>query len=299
MRLPLPPRPPLRATAGFAAVIFVLALGWLWLRDSSLVAVERVTVTGASGPDAPRVRSALERAARDMTTLHVRHGALRSAVGPFAAVEGVSTSIDFPDVLRIEVHERTPVAALVAGSGRVAVAADGMLLRTTRSADLPEIAAKAAPAGERARGAAVERSIAVLAAGSPALRARVQRIYVGEHGVTLPLRDGPDVYFGSSRRLRAKWAALAVVLADRSSRGASYIDVRLPERPAAGGLEEIAADDDPNTSKPTPVQPQAEDTAPAQPAPAQTTPTTTAPVQTAPPQAAPQPDAAAPAGPTP
>jgi cell division protein FtsQ len=176
MRVPLPPRPPrppLRATAGFAAVVLVLLVGWLWLRDSSLVAVKRVTVTGASGPDAPRVRNALERAGRDMTTLHVRHGALRSAIEPFAAVEGVSTSTDFPDVLRIEVHERIAVGALVAGSGRVAVAADGTLLRTTRSAGLPEIAAKAAPAGERARGPAVERAIAVLAAASPALRSRV------------------------------------------------------------------------------------------------------------------------------
>ncbi len=200
MRPSLPPRPPLRATAGFAIVIVVLVVGWLWLRDSSLVAVERVTVTGASGPDAPRVRSALERAGLDMTTLHVRDGALRSAVEPFAAVEGVTTSTDFPDVLRIEVHERTPVAALVAGSSRVAVAADGTLLRTTRTAGLPEIAAKTAPAGDRARGPggrARDRGAGRRIDG--AARARVQRIHVGEQGVTLPLRDGPDVYFGSSR----------------------------------------------------------------------------------------------------
>jgi cell division protein FtsQ len=249
-------------------VIVVLVVGWLWLRDSSLVAVERVTVTGASGPDAPRVRRALERVGLDMTTLHVRDGALRSAVEPFAAVEGVTTSTDFPDVLRIEVHERTPVAALVTRSSRVAVAADGTLLRSTRSSGLPEIAAKAAPAGDRARGPAVKRAIEVLAAASTALRSRVQRIQVGEQGVTLPLRDGPDVYFGSSRRLRAKWAALAVVLADRSSRGATYVDVRLPERPVAGGLEELAADEDPNTSTPTAVAPRAEETAPAPTAPA-------------------------------
>ena len=86
----------LRATAGFAVVIVVLVVGWLWLRDSSLVAVERVTVTGASGPDAPRVRSALERAGLDMTTLHVRDGALRTAVEPFAAVEGVTTQHRLP-----------------------------------------------------------------------------------------------------------------------------------------------------------------------------------------------------------
>src|SRR3712207_6944619 len=56
------------------------------------------------------------------TTLFRSHGALRTAVAPFPAVEGVSTSTDFPHVLRIEVHERIPVAALVTGSTRVAVA---------------------------------------------------------------------------------------------------------------------------------------------------------------------------------
>jgi hypothetical protein len=258
--VPRPPRPPLRATAGFVVVVAVLLVGWLWLRESSLVG----------------------------------HGALRSAIEPFPAVEGVSTSTDFPDVLRIEVHERIPVAALVAGSERVAVAADGTLLRTTRSAALPEIAAKAAPAGERVHGPAVERAIAVLAVASPALRARVQRIDVGEHGITLPLRAGPEVYFGSSRRLHAKWAALAVVLADRSSRGASYIDVRLPERPVAGGLEEIAADDDPNTSTPTPARPEAQAPAPSATAAPQTAPPATAPAQTAPSPASPAGDGVAP-----
>jgi cell division protein FtsQ len=270
-RPPRPPRPPLRATAGFAAVLVLIAVGWMWLRDSSLVAVERVTVSGASGPDAHRVRSALQSAARDMTTLHVRDGALRSAVEPFPAVAGVSTSTDFPHVLRIEVHERIPVAALVTGSTRVAVAADRTLLRTERTGGLPEIAARSAPAGERTSDPATRRAITVLAAAPPALRGRVERLYVGPHGVTMPLRDGPDLYFGSSARLRAKWAAAAVVLADPSSRGARYIDVRLPERPAAGGLEEIAADEDPNTSTPSPVEPQAQQTAPAQ-TPPQTTP---------------------------
>jgi cell division protein FtsQ len=41
---------------------------------------------------------------------------------------------------------------------------------------------------------------------------------------------------GSTERPRAKWAAAARVLSDSSSEGATYIDVRLPERPAAGGF---------------------------------------------------------------
>jgi cell division protein FtsQ len=241
MRLSLPSaprRPPLRAVAGFACVAGLLVLGWLWLRDSELVAVKRVTVTGASGPDATRIRAALEAAALDMTTLHVRDGELRTAVEPFPTVLGVETARDFPNALRIRVRERNPIAAVVAGDQRVPVAADGTLLRTTRSQGLPEIAAKAAPAGPRARAADVRRAVTVLAAAPDALRARVRRVYMGPNGLTLPLRNGPTLYFGGSERLEAKWMAATVVLADPTSGGATYVDGRLPERPAAGGLEQ-------------------------------------------------------------
>ena len=51
-----PPRPKLLV----AILALVLALGgaWLWIRDSPLVAVNRVQVTGESGPDAGQIRSA-------------------------------------------------------------------------------------------------------------------------------------------------------------------------------------------------------------------------------------------------
>jgi cell division protein FtsQ len=254
--VPPPPRlrrPPLRAAVAFAVVFALIAGAWLWLRDSPLVAVERVTVTGVSGPDAARVREALESAARDMTTLHVRDGELRTAVDPYPAVLGVRTDADFPHGLRIVVHERNPVGTVVAGEQRVPVAADGTLMRTTTSAGLPQIAAKALPGGSHASDPQVRRAVAVLSAAPPALRARVRRVYVGDRGWTLPLRDGPTLYFGGSERLAAKWAATATVLADPTSAGATYLDVRLPERPAAGGLEPPPEPEEP----PATIQPAA------------------------------------------
>ena len=254
-RPPLPtrlPRPPLRATAAFLCVLGVLGAMWLWLRDSSLVAVRSVTVTGVSGPDAGQVRAALADAARDMTTLHVKTGVLRTAVDPYPTVLDVSTHADFPHGLRIAVHERNPIGAVVAGTQRVPVAADGTLMRTTSSADLPEISAKALPGGSHASDPDVRHAVAVLSAAPPALRARVRRVYVGERGWTLPLRNGPVLYLGGSERLAAKWAAVVAVLADPTSTGATYLDVRLPERPAAGGLEPLPdpAEQAPATGEP-------------------------------------------------
>jgi cell division protein FtsQ len=251
---PLPRRPPARAVVACAGVLALLGGGWLWLRDSSLVAVRQVDVTGLSGSEAPRVRAALQEAARDMTTLHVRAGQLRTAVAPFPAVMSVEAHADFPHRLRVVVHEHVAVGALAAGGDRVAVAADGTLLRGSATRGLPVIAAGGQPGGATVGDRAALREIALLAAAPAPLRARVVRVYAGPRGLTAPLSDGPILYFGGAERLRAKWTAVASVLADRSSAGATYLDVRLPERPAAGGLE-APQQEEPNASPQVGAQP--------------------------------------------
>jgi cell division protein FtsQ len=240
MALPLPPlprRPPARVLGACAAMLALLAGGWLWLRDSSLVAVRQVSVAGLSGSDAPHVRAALQDAARDMTTLHIRNGQLATAVEPFPAVQGVEAHADFPHRLRIVVHEHVAVGAVAAGSGRMAVAADGTLLRGTTTAGLPVIDVPVAPGGDVLTDHRALRVVALLAAAPPALRAKLRRVYMGPRGLTAPLQNGPVLFFGGAERLSAKWTAAAVVLGSRTSAGATYIDLRLPERPAAGGLE--------------------------------------------------------------
>jgi cell division protein FtsQ len=64
------------------ALLALAAGGWVWLRNSSLVAVQRVTVIGVSGRDADQIRAALTSAAHNMTTLDVKMSALRTAVAP-------------------------------------------------------------------------------------------------------------------------------------------------------------------------------------------------------------------------
>src|SRR5206468_4148015 len=105
-----------------------------------------------------------------------------------------------------------------------------------------------------------------LAAAPAPLRQRVLRASTTpEGGLTLELRDGPALRFGGADRLAAKWAAATAVLADKASAGATYLDLRYPERPAAGGLEDPAtqrdpeavnsADPDPSTTSATPTAP--------------------------------------------
>jgi cell division protein FtsQ len=175
----------------------------------------------------------------------VRPDQLRTAVEPYPSIMAVDAHADFPHGLRIVVHEHVAVAALAAGSDRVPVAADGTLLRGSSTSGLPVVAVAAPPPGDALSDTRALRVVSLLAAAPPALRAKVSRVYAGPRGLTAPLQDGPVLYFGGADRLRAKWTAAAQVLADRASAGATYIDLRLPERPAAGGLAD-----------PTPAQPE-------------------------------------------
>jgi len=84
------------------------------------------------------------------------------------------------------------------------------------------------------------RLLALTAAAPTALRRHVVRVEHGDEGFVAVMRNGPRVLFGDHRRPRAKWVAAARVLSDDSSAGAGYVDVRLPERPAAGGFAEAA-----------------------------------------------------------
>jgi cell division protein FtsQ len=225
-----------RILAGVLVAACAAAGGWLWVRDSSLVAVRDVFVTGVSSSEGPQIRGALRNAALDMTTLHVREDALRAAVAQYPSIKSFDVDADFPRKLTIVVHERAAVAAIQTGGATVAASRDGLVLRGMRARGLPTLRVRAAPAGTRVTD---RRTLGALdvAGGAPAeLRARVERIWSGPRGLTLDLRNGPDLVFGSGADATRKWAAATRVLADPSSAGATYLDLRVPERVAAGGL---------------------------------------------------------------
>lgn len=225
-----------RVVLGIAVLLAVLAPLAMWIRNSSLVGVHEVSVTGIDGPQAAQIKRALEAAGRDMTTLHVQEDKLLGAVAAYPVVRSLRTAADFPHGLRIAVNAYEPVAAVRTGSGVMAVAGDGTLLRGSTTRALPMVEVRARGGGDRlGRGEALSAA-RLLAAAPRALRTRVVRVYRGPRGLTATMENGPKLYFGGAGRPHEQWRAAAQVLASSTSRGAAYVDLRIAERPVAGGL---------------------------------------------------------------
>jgi cell division protein FtsQ len=233
--------PPRARRWAIVLVLLALMLGSvykLWFRNSGFVSVQHVTVSGLTTGDAPRIRAALVAAAHDMSTLDVQQTALDSAVAGFPIVKGVVAEPAFPHTLRIRVIEEQPVALLAVGGERLLLAGDGSVLRGVATGHpLPLIRSSGSVPDARLERGAAAAELRIVAAAPATLVGRMTGVSEGRRGLYATLRNGPQIFFGDAGRLNAKWAAAVAVLADPSSKGASYVDVRLPERPVAGGLD--------------------------------------------------------------
>jgi cell division protein FtsQ len=221
---------------GLVVALLVLGGAWLWFRDSPLVSVEKVTITGDSGPDAAAIHTALVASARSMTTLDVQTSRLYAAVSAYPAVTSLKVTTQFPHGMRIRVIEQVPVAVVVVAGRRTAVAPDGALLHELTSLPaLPTIELSVPPGGPRLTDPRALESLDAARTAPRPLRPRIQTIsFLSGRGIVVRLHDGPAVYLGDASKLRAKWSAALAVMEDPGSAGASYVDVTDPGRPAAG-----------------------------------------------------------------
>lgn len=239
-RLRVPALPSARALRRWLVILglgaIVLCAAYLfWLRDSSLVAVEDVTVSGAGG--ARGLESALTTAAREQTTLHVDTAALEEAVAFDPAVRAVSAEADFPHGLAIAVDMREPVAYLQ--SAGVVLAADGVVLAEASQApeQLPvlDLRGDDLVGSGRAEGNALSLAKLVGAAPEPLLT-QVRSVAIDpELGIVAELNGGVELRFGTKSDSDTKWKAAAAVLADAKLDTAAYVDLSVPERPVVGG----------------------------------------------------------------
>lgn len=234
----LPPWRILRRRLALAAMLAVLLFAgyWFWLRDSSLVAVERVSVSGAGGDQELVTR--VEAAALEQSTLDVDESALLASIESDPAVRGLSASTDFPHGLELELDLREP-AGYIPEDGLV-VAGDGVVLEQLDEAPAG-LALLEAPKGTKISSATdrIDGEIAsiasVVGAAPEPLRAQIDLAELDPvFGIVVEVGDGIELRFRSEQEAASKWAAASAVLADRELEATTYIDLTVPARPVAG-----------------------------------------------------------------
>jgi cell division protein FtsQ len=219
---------------GALAVVIAFGAGWMVARNASVFAVRSVKIVGVQGDSAQLISNQLTTAARGMTTTHFSVAKLRAAVSRFAQVSHVYALTKFPHGVEIKVKERRTVAVLLIAGHRVAVASDGTLLpQSSGLASLPAITPALMPVHDHVVDSFTLSALALLGAAPRQMLADFAGVTSSAKGLTVHVRNGPLLFFGGTARLHAKWTAAVAVLADAGSQGASYVDVRLPERPVA------------------------------------------------------------------
>ncbi|MFI5933417.1 cell division protein FtsQ/DivIB [Actinoplanes sp. NPDC051494] len=215
----------LRAVLPWAVALGVAvvlgALGWtvyatsvLGVRDVEVVGTELVTPQQVEDAAAVRMNEPLARVDLD---------AVRARVQALPAVERAIVSRGWPSTLKVQVVERTPVAAVPVGEAFALIDAEGVPYRTVAQApeDLP--VAKLAEPGP----ADIETRAALVVLGSLTDELREQLISVSVPApaqVTLKLRMGRTIVWGDDTQSESK-AQVATVLLKRDG---DWIDVSAP-----------------------------------------------------------------------
>lgn len=222
----------IRAGIGTLVALVLLGAGWV-VCFSDVFAVRSVQVAGVKRLDVEQV----ERVAK------VPHGGslalldtapIEARIRTLAPVADVSVSRKFPNTVRIEVTERTPVAVLDTPTGRRLVDAEGVAYATAGDTGsryvVVETNADSLPPESMIR---VSEMIAAL---PELVRAKVKTVEADtDQDMTVVLSDGRKVVWGGPEEPEFKARVLDVLLRDKSTRASRTFDVSVPEAPTVKG----------------------------------------------------------------
>jgi cell division protein FtsQ len=210
-------------------VVAVAAFGVWLLWFSTVLTAKHVTVTGTGYLSADDIREAAAIPA-DEQLVRLDVGDVRNRVAALAPVRGVQVRRVWPDRVRIAVRERVAVAVVDIGGRIRGVDADGVVFRDypSKPRDLPLV-----QAGTATRDEAIAESAQVVSAMPPSLARRVDHVEVRTvDQITLVLRDGRSVHWGSAEDSEEKARVLEALLRQRPAKA---YDVSVPGRPTSSG----------------------------------------------------------------
>jgi cell division protein FtsQ len=232
------------------AAVLLASAGGLYAiaRSTSMFAVRRLAVQGASPEVAAQVRAAL--LPFDGRNLLALHGA--TVVRTLEALPTVvSAEYDraFPHTLRVRVVPEQAVAVIRRGAGSWLASARGRVIaqvERSRYRSLPRIwlpQSTELEVGSFLDGdaGASARALRAFVADRFAQRVLWARVQAGQ--LTLRLRSRLELRFGTPSELALKIAVVRSVLptlALPAAGGPTYLDVSVPERPVAGVNPQLA-----------------------------------------------------------
>lgn len=215
----------LRYVVALVLLLAALATGvWLVFFSAGML-VNRVEVTGNRllSDDALR-RIAAVPAGEQLALVDLDRA--RNRVGSLAEVESVDVTRHWPDTVEISVVERTAVAVVELGGRLRGLDADGVVFRDYQAPpkDLPRVRPTTSTGSD-----ALKEAAAVVGALPADLAARVDHVAVETiDRITLVLRDGRQVVWGSAEESELKARVLETFLASVQAR---VYDVSVPESP--------------------------------------------------------------------
>ena len=195
---------------GSAVALPLAVLGWVVLA-SSLLAVQKVVVTGQARLTAAQVQQAAEVAA-GTPLARVDTGAVARRIKALGPVAEVRVSRSWPHVLRVTVVERVPVVALP--QGREVLLLDDQGVTVGTAATIPRGVFRLEVAATQARADGTTRAaLGVLRSLPPGLRRQLYSMKAtSPEQVTLLMRGGRQVLWGGDEDGPAKAAALVTLL---------------------------------------------------------------------------------------
>ena len=209
---------------------------------SPLLKVKRITITGARHTSREDIARSVGLDSSDNLLL-ISTSSIATQTKELPWVKRVEVARKLPGTVRIRVIEREPSMVLSTSGRQWMLDAGGRVLGPGDDApSLPVIAGSpvsALQAGARVQDQEVTGALAVFRSLPPSLRAELETIFVPTvERLTLSLKDGTQIRYGAAEDLKSKNEVLGVLLRRLRSEGgaATYLDVRVPERPAAAPL---------------------------------------------------------------
>lgn len=215
----------------FVALLAVLAI------YTPIAHPRDLQVDGATGLSASHIRAAIEEEASSQSTFRVSEDDLMAAVANYPEVAEIKIASHPPFRLDLTVVMRPPVGRVQIGGRTFTVAGDGTVLERANEAAVPKL--------DPSLGSLLMReghltgdggALSVLSSAPDTLLEMIRTLRRGDAGLEVELQRGPRLIFGSADHAADKWAAATAVIADGAATRATYIDVRVPGRPAVGGI---------------------------------------------------------------